>query len=152
MNNKKHKTLCHLPVVILGYFDKIIHWYFFDNDLARITDTDWSNWSPSVNIKETKDDYQLEVSAPGLSKKDFNISVDNDILTISGEKEVNKNDDQDNYTRKEFSVSSFKRSFTLPESLDSNGIKAEYNDGILNIILPKKEETKEKPSRVIKIS
>jgi len=107
---------------------------------------------PAINIKETDDEYALEVAAPGLSKKDFNISVENGMLTISAEKEVETENEEDGYTRKEFSYSSFKRSFTLPEGADDGKISAKYVDGILQVVLPKKPEAKPQPAKVIEIS
>lgn len=107
---------------------------------------------PMVNIKETADAYFVEMAAPGLKKSDFHIDLDNQILSISTEMEYGNEQNEENYTRREFGYSSFKRSFTLPETVDDGKIKAEYNEGILNIHLPKKEEAKQKPARSIKIS
>ncbi len=134
-----------------SFFDR-----FFNNDLM-----DWnlSNFSstntslPAVNVKETDDDYILEVAAPGMSKKDFKINFQNNVLTISSEKEDKKEEKEDNYTRREFCYRSFQRSFTVPGyDVDSEKISASYNEGILNIKLPKREEVKPKPAREIKIS
>lgn len=108
--------------------------------------------TPAVNIAENEDNFQIEFAAPGFSKADFLINLDNDVLTVKSEKTVNNEDTKANYTRKEFNFSSFQRSFTLPESVDSEGIKAEYKDGILNIEIPKKEEAKVKPAREIEIA
>lgn len=107
---------------------------------------------PAVNIKETKDDFEVEVAAPGMKKDDFKIELDNNLLVISSEKEQ-KNEEQaeGEFTRREFSYQSFKRSFTLPKTIEDKKIKASYKDGVLNIILPKKEEAKEKPKRMIEI-
>jgi HSP20 family protein len=122
---------------------------------------DWSNMNfsntnttlPAVNIKETKDDYKIEVAAPGLSKKDFNINLENNQLTISSEKRATHKEDEDNYSRREFSYQSFTRTFNLPEhEVDGDKIAASYNDGILTIQIPKKEEAKPKPARTIKIA
>jgi HSP20 family protein len=107
---------------------------------------------PKVNIKETKDDYFVEMAVPGMKKDDFNIDLDNKVLSISTEHKEETENTQENYTRREFGYSSFKRTFTLPESVDDNKIKATYTDGILTIQLPKREEAKEKPARTIKIS
>lgn len=106
---------------------------------------------PSVNVIEEENKFMIEVAAPGMNKKDFKVNVDKDVLTIEAGKEERKEEKKKNYTRKEFFVSSFKRSFTLPESIDSNKIDARYENGILEILLPKKEEAKT-PARVIKIS
>lgn len=107
---------------------------------------------PAVNIAENEDNFQIEFAAPGLTKSDFSINLDNDVLTVKSEKEIQNDESKANYTRKEFSFSSFQRSFTLPETADGEGIKAEYKDGILNIEIPKKEEAKVKPAREITIA
>jgi len=109
---------------------------------------------PAVNIEELEDKYSLELAAPGKSKKDFNIELDNDLLTISSEiKEENRSEDKErNFSRREFSYESFKRSFTLPESVDTSKIKASYKNGILILDLPKREEAKTQPKRMIDIS
>jgi len=106
---------------------------------------------PAVNILETEDDFKVEVAAPGMEKKDFNINLDNNVLTISSEKKEEK-DKKGNYTKREFSYSSFERSFTMPDSVDVVKIAAAYKDGVLRITLPKREEAKVKPAKVIKIS
>ncbi|HRG37331.1 MAG TPA: Hsp20/alpha crystallin family protein [Bacteroidia bacterium] len=99
------------------------------------------NSVPSVNVKETETAYELEVAAPGLSKEDFKIDVDGNTLTISAEKETNKEEKQDSYTRKEFSYSSFKRSFNLPErTVETDKITAKYADGVLQLVVPKSEK------------
>lgn len=109
---------------------------------------------PAVNVKEHEDGFDIEVAAPGFNKKDFNIEVNNDLLTISSTRET-KNEEKDGkgrYTRKEFGYSSFKRTFTLPEkTVNSEKIKASYEDGILYISIPKREEVKPKPVRQIAI-
>ncbi len=107
---------------------------------------------PMVNIKETADAYFVEMAAPGLKKSDFHIDLDNQILSISTEMEYGNEQNEENYTRREFGYSSFKRTFTLPETVEDGKIKAEYNEGILSIHLPKKEEARQKPARSIKIS
>lgn len=109
---------------------------------------------PAVNVKEDDGTFSLEVAAPGLNKEDFKVKVDKDILTISSEVE-NKTEDTDSagkYTRKEFSYRSFQRSFTLPESVDGDGINAKYENGVLHVSLPKREEAKVKPAREIEIA
>lgn len=132
-------------------FDRI-----FNSDLM-----DWgmSNFSgpnstlPAVNVRETDDDFFLELAAPGMSKKDFKINFQNNLLTISSEKTEKTEDTNDGYSRKEFSYTSFQRSFTVPgNEVDSDKITASYADGILNVKIPKREEVKPKPAREIKIS
>jgi len=129
---------------------------FFDNDMF-----DWStrNFSttnttlPSVNIKESKDGFEVEMAAPGFSKKDFRIELNNDLLTISSEKKVqNKNKEGETYTKQEFSYQSFSRTFTLPSTVANDKIAAKYEDGILKVMIPKKEEAKPKPVKQIAIN
>jgi len=125
---------------------------FEDNNIQRRLTT--MNSLPAVNIEEKEDKYSLEMAAPGKSKKDFNIELDNDLLTISSEvKEENQTEDKErNFTRREFSYESFKRSFTLPETIDTSKIKATYKNGVLTLDLPKREEAKTQPKRMIDIS
>ena len=106
---------------------------------------------PAVNIKENDKNFEVEVAAPGLDKKDFKVELENNVLTISAEKKEEKKEKKDNYSRKEFSYESFERSFTLPQDIvDADKIKAKYDNGILRIEIPKKEE-KAKLSKVINI-
>jgi HSP20 family protein len=106
---------------------------------------------PEVNVKETKDQYTIEVAAPGMDKKDFNVDVQNNMLTISSEKESKDEDKDENFLRREFSYTSFQRSFNIPETVDADNIKAKYDNGVLYVELPKKEETVEKASKKIDI-
>jgi len=107
---------------------------------------------PAVNIRENADDYTLELAIPGMKKSDFNIDVDNKILSISSEIETKEESEEENYTRREFGYSSFKRTFAMPDTVNSEKVSANYEDGILRINLPKRDEAKEKPSRRIEIS
>lgn len=97
---------------------------------------------PSVNISERKDDYLVSMAAPGLKKDDFKISVEGNMLSICSEKEESEEEEDERYTRKEYSYSSFERSFTLPDEVKKDKIDAKYKDGVLDIILPKKEEAR----------
>lgn len=124
-------------------------WFSRDFNTLLNENARWT--TPSVNIKETDDHFGLEVAAPGLKKSDFNIELDNGLLTISSEKKVEDTQDEGHYTRKEYSYQSFKRTFTLPDSVDATGISAVYEDGILNVVLPKKEEAKTQPPKNIEI-
>ncbi len=119
------------------------------NFLGRVDE--YTGDVPAVNIKEENDKFVLEMAAPGMKKDDFKIDLDNYQLTISSEKKEEKKEKEDNYTRREFMYSSFSRSFTLPKSIDIEKIKADYKNGILSIVLPKKEE-ETKLTRQIKIS
>jgi HSP20 family protein len=112
---------------------------------------------PATNIKETADNFILEVAAPGKTKEDFALALDHDVLTISSEekKEINTEETSsanEKYTRREFSFSSFERSFKLPQTVNREGINATYTNGILSVALPKREEDKVKPKRTIEIS
>ena len=97
---------------------------------------------PAVNITEQKDDYMVSLAAPGLKKEDFKIDVDGNMLTISSEKEEKKEEKEARYTRKEYSYSSFERCFTLPDGVNKEKIEAHYENGLLKLVLPKKEEAK----------
>jgi len=126
---------------------------FFNGDLfPRFLDSESRQSLPAVNIIEGKDDYRIEVAAPGLNKEDFKVNLENNVLTVSSEKEETQEDKDEKVMRKEFSYYSFSRSFTLPLTVNSEKIRATHKDGILQVIIPKKEEAKEKPSREIKIS
>ncbi|NND08479.1 MAG: Hsp20/alpha crystallin family protein [Saprospiraceae bacterium] len=106
---------------------------------------------PAVNIKDNDEDYEIELAAPGLSKDDFEVSIDNNILTISCEKEEKKEETEKNYTREEFNYAAFSRSFSLPENVDEGGVDAAYQDGVLTIKM-KKLEMAEPASKTIEIS
>ncbi|SDS40158.1 HSP20 family protein [Formosa sp. Hel1_31_208] len=137
-------------------FPTLSNWLddIFNRDLPSVVTSNFNTGItlPKVNIKESADDFTVEMAVPGLKKSDFQIDIDNQVLSISTEtKEENKHKEE-NYTRREFSYSSFKRTFALPESVNDEKINASYNEGILSILLPKKEEAKQKPARSIKIS
>lgn len=97
---------------------------------------------PAVNISDEKDAYKISLAAPGLKKEDFKIDIDENLLTISSEKEENKEEQKARHTRREYNYSSFSRSFTLPEDIKQESIDARYADGVLLVYLPKKEEAK----------
>jgi len=128
---------------------------FFENDMF-----DWSNRNysktnttlPAVNIKEDKDGFEVEMSAPGFEKGDFKIELNNSLLRIYSEKKIEKETkDGQQFTRREFSYQSFSRSFTLPETVEGERIAAKYENGILSVNIPKKEEAKPKPVKQIEI-
>lgn len=126
---------------------------FFGDDLfARFFNENENVTVPSVNVKEGKEEYTIDVAAPGLDRKDFKIDLNSNVLEISSEKEVKEESDDDTIMRREFRYSSFKRSFTLPDTANTDKIKASYKDGILSISIPKKEEAKAKPIKQISIS
>jgi HSP20 family protein len=105
---------------------------------------------PSVNIKETEKEFLLELAAPGLERKDFKIEVENNVLTISAEKEEKKEEKNKEFTRKEFSYNTFTRSFTLPDNVKES-IDAKYENGLLMIHIPKKEIAPVKPVKQIQV-
>jgi len=107
---------------------------------------------PAVNIKENEKDFELALSVPGRKKEDFNIEIDNELLTISSEVKIEDDKVKENFTRREFGAKSFKRSFNLPETVDNGKIDASYLDGILRLKLPKRKEALPKPKRLIKLS
>ncbi|MCF8231860.1 MAG: Hsp20/alpha crystallin family protein [Bacteroidales bacterium] len=123
---------------------------FFNKDFLSDFFTAERN-TPAVNVSEEKDKYKIEVAAPGLKKKDFNVNLEDNILTISSEKQDEDEEKDKNYMRKEFYYSSFSRSFTLPENVKAEDIKATHSDGVLTVEVPKKEESKAKPSKQIEI-
>ncbi|CCH02509.1 Small heat shock protein C4 [Fibrella aestuarina BUZ 2] len=98
--------------------------------------------TPAVNVKDTEAAYQIDVAAPGAKKEDFGLSLNQNVLTISFKHEKNTEETNDNYVRKEFAFQSFERSFRLPKTVNAEGIKATYTDGILSVELPKMEEPK----------
>src|SRR6266853_4615811 len=116
---------------------------FDDEGIAR------GSWSPSVDIYENKDHIVLEAELPGMSREDFDLSVENNVITLRGERHFEKKEDTDNYHRVERSYGSFTRSFTLPQTVSAEGATAEYKNGVLRVTLPKREETK---ARRIEIS
>ena len=130
-NDKRNNSL--LP----GFndvFDSIFNDTFFNDRLITRV--------PAVNISESENNYHVELAAPGLKKDDFKLNLEGNNLTISVEQSSDHNDNQKNYSKREYSYSSFVRSFTLPESADESQINASYNDGILRIDIAKREEAK----------
>ena len=132
---------------------------FLDDDFFN---RDWglSNFSdagtlPAVNIKETKNDFEVEMAAPGMKKEDFKVEVDGNTLTISSERSEQReeNNGDEKFSRREFSYQSFQRSFSLPKDVvDDDNIQASYENGVLKLRIPKKEEAKQKPPKKIRIS
>lgn len=135
-------------------FPSIFDRYFY-NDPFEWMKNDYSGTNttlPSVNIKESPEDFEVEMAAPGLTRDDFRIEINRDLLTISSVKEYgNEINEKEHFTLREFSYQSFTRSFTLPNSADSSKIEAKYDRGILNVIIPKKDEAKPRPPRQITV-
>lgn len=124
---------------------------FFNRSLGDLVTTDMVKSQPQINIKETETSYDLEVAAPGLKKEDFSVKVEDDHLIISAETKAENKEEGENYKRREFNYSSFSRSYYLPDSVDAEGIKGKYENGILNIVVPK-VKVKEPEGKVIEIS
>ena len=128
---------------------------FFDTDKffgPRWFEREFEQTLPAVNIKESGKQFNVELAAPGFSKNDFKINVEDDVLTISAEKTEEKKNENERYTRHEHSYSSFSRSFTLPQNAVAEKVDAKYENGILKLMLPKKEETKVSSRKEIKVS
>ena len=138
------------PVLPSSLFDD-----FFTRDL-------W-NWSPNsssetnttiplVNIRETADNYEVDMAAPGMSKNDFRVELDGNLLTITSEKNSTQEQENEKYTRREFSYQSFQRSFQLSKDVvDADKIEANYENGVLHLVIPKIEVARQKPPRMIEI-
>jgi HSP20 family protein len=109
---------------------------FDDEGIAR------GSWSPNVDIYENKDHFVLEAELPGMNREDFDLTVENNVITLRGERHFEKKDETDNYHRVERAYGSFLRSFTLPNTVSAEGANADYRNGVLRVTLPKREETK----------
>ena len=125
---------------------------FFGNEPTNFFKASSEYTMPSVNIAENKNEFKIDFAVPGLKKENFKIDVKNDVLKISSEKKETKEEKDEKVVRNEFLYSSFKRTFILSDSINSDKIEASYKDGILQVLIPKNEEAKEKPLRTIKIS
>lgn len=136
-----------LPSVFEDMFNR--DWLKSNDDFYRVGAS-----VPAANVKETNDSFVVEIAAPGMKKEDFKVELDQQVLTISSEiKEEHESENkEEKFTRKEFSYQAFQRSFNLPDSIDSQKIKAGYENGVLKVELPKKEEAKEQPKRFIEIA
>jgi HSP20 family protein len=147
------KSNGNLFPAIPSLFDDFFNRDWLDSSLAT-----WRNAGatlPAVNVRESNDEFAIEVAAPGMKRDDFRVELHNNILTISSEREDQQpeNDPQGNYSRQEFSYQAFQRSFSLPENkVEGNTISARYADGILHISIPKREEAKVKPPKQIAVS
>lgn len=146
MTKIRSKNESFTPTVFSDIFDNAR--FFGKNWLEK----EFGQTFPAVNIKETAKDFGLEFAAPGFKKEDFKVSVDNGILTVSAETQTEKNEENKKFTRKEFSYNSFTRSFSLPENVNADAIEAKYENGILNLSVPKKEESKDLPKKDIKVA
>lgn len=134
------------PSIFNDYFKPWSEWFNGDGLLQRTAT------APSVNITEEKDKYNVSLAAPGMDKNDFSVDLEGNMLTISAEKEEKKEEKEKKYTRKEYNYSSFSRSFTLPEDVNSDKIEAKYDNGILTLNLPKNEKTQSNPAKKIAVN
>tara|TARA_R110002096_G_scaffold202192_1_gene386825 strand:+ start:256 stop:708 length:453 start_codon:yes stop_codon:yes gene_type:complete len=120
---------------------------FFNNDFFEE-----DSLMPAMNVKEHDDEFEIEFAAPGFSNKDFEVTIDDNILNVCGEKKTELEEKEEDYTRKEFSYNSFKRSLSLPKTVNADqNVKATYKNGILKLNLQKKVEAKEQPKKIIEV-
>jgi len=140
-----------LPTITRRSFRPFYMPNIFDEDLFPVV-TNRTSSMPAVNIRENDKNYVLDLAIPGIDKKDLKIDINEDVLTISSETKNESEESSDGYKRKEFSYSSFCRSFYVPENVTREKIEANYKDGILSVALPKMEEEKSKINRKIEIS
>jgi HSP20 family protein len=134
-----------------NYWPGIIDGFFGNDFFPDYVKSGTYNNVPAVNVTEDNDKYKIELAAPGLDKSDFHIDLDDNVLTISSERELKNFEEDDKVMRREFNYSSFKRCFRVPEEVDGNKIKAYHKDGILTVHLPKNEKMK-KLKKEIKIA
>lgn len=132
-------------------FDDFLNRDIFNWGLTNFSDTNTT--IPAVNIKETPDNYEVEMAAPGMTKKDFRVQLEGNTLTISSERATEKEEKEDvRYTSREFSYQSFSRTFNLQKDVvDTENIQAKYEDGVLHLLIPKKEQAKQKQPKLIEI-
>lgn len=138
----------HFPTL----FDDLFNRDIFNWGLSNYSDTNTT--IPAVNIKESAENYEVEVAAPGMTKKDFTVQLDGNMLTISSERASQKEGNEEvRYTTREFSYQSFSRTFNLlKDVVDTEKIAAKYEDGVLHLLIPKKENAKQKQPKLIEIS
>lgn len=133
-------------------FSNWVDHFFRDDDLM---DNRWFGTEltvPAVNVKETDEAFMVDMAAPGMKKKDFKIEIKEGVLNISSESKTEKEEKEEDYTRKEFSYTAFNRSFWLPENVKADDIKANYADGILKIMVPKVKVAKPEPAKRVTVS
>jgi HSP20 family protein len=140
-----------LPTIAKRNFRPFYMGSIFDDDFFPVMSNNRSSM-PAVNIREDEKNFMLDLAIPGIDKKDLKIDINEDVLTVSSETKNEMEDNRDGYKRKEFSYSSFCRSFQIPDNVNREKIEASYKDGILSVSLPKFEEEKTKVSRQVKIS
>lgn len=136
------------PLRELSKVQDQVNRYFQDSFFRRAGDGSLSAWAPEVDIHETSDALVLEADLPGIDEKDLDIRVENNLLTIRGERKFEKKVNEDSYLRVERSYGAFTRSFSLPHTINTDQIQAEYRNGVLTIRLPKREEAKPKQVKI----
>lgn len=136
-NIVKFQPLPSTKPLFNGFLDE-----FFNRNISNFVGSDAVLNQPAVNVIETDASFKIELAAPGFDKQDFKVNVENDFLTVTGSRETKNEEQNERYTRREFSVASFKRSFKLPKTVNQEAIAAVYENGILNVTLGKKEEAK----------
>ena len=130
---------------------------FFPSLIDDFINQDWnlktpsSTTLPAVNIKDLDAQFEIELAVPGMKKSDFEIEVEDGLLSISSSLEEEQVTEKGKFTRREFSYNSFKRTFTIPDSVDPSSIEAQYSDGVLQLRLPKRKEALPQPKKLIKI-
>ncbi len=144
------RTSSYWPKNFNSFIDEFFNRDFYDSNMSNLSST--GTTVPAVNIVESNDEFQVEVAAPGMKKDDFHVELDNDMLIITSEKQDSSEHSDKSYARREFSYQSFNRTFHLPNTVEADKIKAKYENGVLRLVIPKKEEAKQKPVRQITIS
>ena len=139
------------PYSLSSEFDRFFNDFFLTPKATNGNGEGFLSNVPAVNIEEKDKQFDINVAAPGMKKDDFKIEIDEGIMTISAETKEEHESQNDNFTRREYNYSSFSRSFTLPENINEDEVRAKYEDGVLKISIPKTEEVKQK-SRLIDIS
>jgi HSP20 family protein len=140
-----------LPMITRRSYKPFLWSGLFDDDFFPVV-SNRNTSMPAVNIREDEKRFTLELAVPGMDKKDLKIDINEDVITIASEHKEEKEENNDDFKRREFSYSSFCRSFYLPDNVNKEKIDASYKDGILTVVLPKQEEEKTKLTRQIKIS
>lgn len=140
-----------LPMITRNSYKPFLWSSLFDDDFFPVV-SNRNTSMPAVNIREDEKRYLLDLAVPGMDKKDLKIEINEDVLTISSEHKEEKEENRDDYKRREFSYSSFCRSFYLPENVNKEKIEANYRDGILTVVLPKDTEEKTKLTKQVKIA
>jgi HSP20 family protein len=130
------RPVTSIPSLFEDFFKPLNTWFDYNSPMTKMTTV------PAVNIVENSTDFTVSLAVPGMTKDDFKIDVEDDMITISAQKEENNEEKDKKFTRREYNYSSFSRSFTLPENVKQDAIEAEYLDGVLQLLLPKKEEAK----------